>query len=63
MSDSTYNKFVLACSFVTALIIMVLSSCVVVAWKPVQTFTSPEEEVSEEETLPPLTPFDLISEE
>ncbi len=62
MSDSTYNKFVLACSFVTALIIMVLSSCVVVAWKPVQTFTSPEEEVCEEE-LPPLSPFDLISEE
>jgi len=64
MSDSTYNKFVLACSFVTALIIVMLSSCVVVAWKPVQTFTSPEEEVAEEEeALPPLSPFDLISEE
>jgi hypothetical protein len=57
MSDSTYNKFVLACSFVTALIIMVLSSCVFVAWKPVHNFTSSEEEVSEEENTPSLDPF------
>ena len=43
---------------------LMFTSCVVVAWKPVQTFTSPEEEVAEEEeALPPLTPFDLISEE
>tara|TARA_R110002012_G_scaffold320568_1_gene544567 strand:- start:849 stop:1031 length:183 start_codon:yes stop_codon:yes gene_type:complete len=45
------------------IVVLMFSSCVFVAWKPVQTFTSPEEEVSEEETLPPLTPFDLISEE
>jgi hypothetical protein len=46
------------------IVVLMFTSCVVVAWKPVQTFTSPEEEVAEEEeALPPLTPFDLISEE
>ena len=44
------------------IVVLMFMSCVVVAWKPVQTFTSPEEDV-EEEVLPPLSPFDLISEE
>jgi hypothetical protein len=62
MKDNTFGKLMLGGSFIFAIIIM-LASCVFVAWKPEQHFTSPEEEVAEEETLPPLTPFDLISEE
>ena len=67
MKDNTYGKLVLGGSFIFAIIIM-LASCVVVTWKPVHNSTSSEEEVCEEEvcaeeTLPPLSPFDLISEE
>jgi len=62
MKNTTFNKLALAGAVIAAIVLM-LSSCVFVAWKPEQHFTSPEEEVAEEETLPPLTPFDLISEE
>ena len=62
MKTTTFNKLVLGGSIAIAISLM-LASCVFVAWKPEQHFTSPEEEVAEEETLPPLTPFDLISEE
>ena len=65
MKDNTFGKLVLGGSFIIAIIVM-LASCIVVTWKPVHNSTSPEEEVEEvceEETLPPLSPFDLISEE
>ena len=55
-------RTMLGLAFVGIMALM-FTSCVYVAWKPVHNFTSPEEEVCEEETLPPLTPFDLISEE
>ena len=45
------------------IVFLMFTSCIVVTWKPVHNSTSSEEEVEEEETLPPLSPFDLISEE
>jgi hypothetical protein len=62
MKNISYNKLMLGGSFAVAIIIM-LASCVFVAWKPEQTKPCCEEEVCEEEPLPPLSPFDLISEE
>ncbi len=62
MKDSTFGKLMLGGSFIFAIIIM-LASCVFVAWKPEQPKPCCEEEVCEEEPLPPLSPFDLISEE
>ena len=62
MKDNTYGKLVLGGSFIFAIIIM-LASCVFVAWKPEASEPCCEEEVCEEEPLPPLSPFDLISEE
>jgi len=63
MKNTTFNKLMLGGSFTVAIIIM-LASCVFVAWKPEQTKPCCEEEVcEEEEALPPLSPFDLISEE
>ncbi len=63
MKDNTFGKLMLGGSFVVAIIIM-LASCVFVAWKPEQPAPCCEEEVcEEEEALPPLSPFDLISEE
>jgi hypothetical protein len=61
MKNISYNKLMLGGSFAVAIIIM-LASCVFVAWKPEQTKPCCEEEVCEE-PLPPLSPFDLISEE
>ena len=58
MKNISYNKLMLGGSFAVAIIIM-LASCVFVAWKPEQPVPCCEEE----EALPPLTPFDLISEE
>jgi|TARA_R100000995_G_C3482340_1_gene124727 hypothetical protein len=63
MKDNTFGKLMLGGSCVVAIIIM-LASCVFVAWKPEQPAPCCEEEVcEEEEALPPLSPFDLISEE
>ncbi len=64
MRENTFGKLVLGGSFIFAIIIM-LASCVFVAWKPTeQAAPCCEEEVcEEEEALPPLSPFDLISEE
>ena len=62
MKNISYNKLMLGGSFAVAIIIM-LASCVFVAWKPEQPAPCCEEEVCEEEPLPPLSPFDLISEE
>ena len=62
MKNVSYNKLMLGGSFAVAIIIM-LASCVFVAWKPEQPKPCCEEEVCEEEPLPPLSPFDLISEE
>ena len=45
------------------IVVLMFSSCVYVAWKPKQPATCCEEEVCEEEPLPPAPPFDLISEE
>ena len=41
------------------IVALMFTSCVFVAWKPEQPVPCCEEE----EALPPLTPFDLISEE
>ena len=62
MKDNTFGKLVLGGSFIFAIIIM-LASCVFVAWKPEVSEPCCVEEVCEEEPLPPLSPFDLISEE
>ena len=62
MKTTTFNKLVLGGSIAIAISLM-LASCVFVAWKPVHHFHPSEEEECEEETLPPLSPFDLISEE
>jgi hypothetical protein len=62
MKNVSYNKLMLGGSFAVAIIIM-LASCVFVAWKPEQTKPCCDEAVCEEEPLPPLSPFDLISEE
>ena len=65
--EKQFGPLVIGVSVIVAIILMSLS-CVVVTWKPVHNSTSSEEEVCEEEvceeeTLPPLSPFDLISEE
>ena len=62
MKNTTFNKLVLGGSIAIAIILM-LASCVFVAWKPEASEPCCEEEVCEEEPLPPLSPFDLISEE
>ena len=63
MKNTTFNKLALAGAVIAAIVLM-LSSCVFVAWKPTeQPAPCCEEEGCEEEPLPPLSPFDLISEE
>ena len=64
MKNISYNKLMLGGSFAVAIIIM-LASCVFVrVLKPTeQAAPCCGEEMCEEEPLPPLSPFDLISEE
>ena len=57
-----FIRVALGVAFV-GIVFLMFTSCIVVTWKPVHNSTSSEEDVTEEETLPPLTPFDLISEE
>tara|TARA_R110002020_G_scaffold396884_2_gene607032 strand:- start:622 stop:825 length:204 start_codon:yes stop_codon:yes gene_type:complete len=60
--EKQFGPLVIGLSVIVAIILMSLS-CVFVAWKPEQPKPCCEEEVCEEEPLPPLSPFDLISEE